>query len=70
MIKIVKRYQIKIKKDLKNKRLSLGDQRMNWFEYLTMGFCLSISPNLLWNKKIRKTRKYILNEIRQGRGIL
>ena len=43
---------------------------MNWFEYLTVFFCLSINPQLFWNKKCRKERKYILNEIKQNRGIL
>lgn len=47
-----------------------GNKKMNYFEYFAVGFVLSINPKLIWSKKERRQRKYILKEIKQGRGIL
>lgn len=43
---------------------------MNWFEYISTNFILTICPQMLWDKRHRTKRKYILNEIKQNRGIL
>jgi len=42
---------------------------MKLFELGVMWFVLTICP-LMYSKKHREERKYILNEIREGRGIL
>lgn len=43
---------------------------MNYFEYFVVGFVLTFEPTWLFNKKARAERRYILDEIKQGRGIL
>jgi len=43
---------------------------MNYFEYITSWVVLSLSPQMMWNKKFREKRKYILNQIINGRGFL
>ena len=43
---------------------------MNCFEYFVVWFVLTLSPQQIYSKKNRKERKYILNEIKNDRGIL
>lgn len=43
---------------------------MNYFEYLVSAFVLTFEPTWLFSKKAREERRYVLTEIKQGRGIL